>query len=310
VTVVIGLTGPIGCGKSTVAGWLGERPGVVVIDADIVAREVVEPGKPALDAVIVRFGDDLRRADGTLDRAALGRIVFTDPAALADLEAIVHPAVRPRILARIEQAKADEAAAVVIEAIKLVEGGLAVFCDEVWLVTCDAKSQVGRVLERGMGMEDAVARITAQGEPDERIRSAATHRIDTTGTIDETRRRVDQAFDSALRQRSPMLPAGSVVSQVRYDPHSPYVQFAQPDGVTRNLKIFVPFQIQPTSRDWISPSDEVGATKALQRLLGRSVLGIDERSGKRLELRFDGDVRLTIDARQDDADWPEPWWLD
>ena len=107
--VRIGLTGPIGCGKSTVAGWLGERPGVVVIDADQVAREVVEPGEPALDAVVARFGPDLLRDDGSLDRAALGRIVFADPAALRDLEAITHPAVRPRILAAIADAEAAEA---------------------------------------------------------------------------------------------------------------------------------------------------------------------------------------------------------
>ena len=81
------------------ARWLGERRGVVVIDADQVARDVVEPGEPALEAVIARFGAELRRADGSLDRAALGRIVFADPDGLRDLEAIIHPAVRPRIVA-------------------------------------------------------------------------------------------------------------------------------------------------------------------------------------------------------------------
>ncbi|MGZ8502491.1 MAG: dephospho-CoA kinase, partial [Candidatus Limnocylindrales bacterium] len=102
--VRIGLTGPIGCGKSTVARWLGERPDVVVIDADAVARDVLDRGEPALDAVLARFGHELLRPDGELDRAALGRLVFGDPAALRDLEAIVHPAVRPRILAGIERA--------------------------------------------------------------------------------------------------------------------------------------------------------------------------------------------------------------
>ena len=135
-TVRIGLTGPIGCGKSTVAGWLGEL-GAVTIDADEVAREVTAPGLAATEAVIARFGEGVRVAGGGLDRAALARIVFSDPAALADLEAIVHPAVRERIVAEFANAEADRAPAVVVEAIKLVEGGLAALCDEVWLVTCE-----------------------------------------------------------------------------------------------------------------------------------------------------------------------------
>src|SRR6188472_531154 len=108
---------------------MGERPGIVVIDADVVAREVLDPGEPALDAVIERFGSDLLRADGSLDRAALGRVVFADPVALRELEAIVHPAVRPRIVAAMEDAAARGADAVVVEAIRLVEGGLATLCD-------------------------------------------------------------------------------------------------------------------------------------------------------------------------------------
>lgn len=193
----IGLTGPIGCGKSTVAGWLGERPGVVVIDADQVAREVVEPGEPALEAVIARFGEDLRRADGTLDRAALGRIVFADAAALRDLEAITHPAVRPRILATIADAKAAGAEAVVVEAIKLVEGGLADLCDEVWFVTCDPTIQRDRLVSRGLSPDDAERRITAQAGLSERVRPMATRVIDTSGSSDATRGTVDEAFAGA-----------------------------------------------------------------------------------------------------------------
>src|SRR5512135_441205 len=94
-TVRIGLTGPIGCGKSTVAGWL-EELGAVIIDADDVAREVVEPGTPGFDEVVTAFGRGIVTADGELDRAALGRVVFADPSALRRLESIVHPAVRPR----------------------------------------------------------------------------------------------------------------------------------------------------------------------------------------------------------------------
>ena len=193
-TVRIGLTGPIGCGKSTVAGWLGERPGVVVIDADEVAREVVEPGEPALDAVIARFGEGIRRPDGALDRVALGRIVFADPAALRDLEAIIHPAVRPRILAAVAAAEEADAQAVVIEAIRLVDGGLAELCDEVWLVTCDPSEQLARLTGRGLASDDAHQRIAAQRDLVERIRHVATRVIDASGERSATRDVVESAF--------------------------------------------------------------------------------------------------------------------
>jgi len=194
----IGLTGPIGCGKSTVARWLGERPGVAVIDADEVAREVVEPGQPAFEAVVARFGTALRRTDGSLDRAALGRIVFADPAALRDLEAIVHPAVRPRILAAIAVAEAEGATAVVIEAIKLVEGGLAPDCDEVWLVTCDPIVQRARLLGRGSSREDTAQRIAAQAGFRERVGSVVTRVIDVSGDPAATRSVVQDEFDAAI----------------------------------------------------------------------------------------------------------------
>ena len=197
--VRIGLTGPIGCGKSTIARWLGERSGVVVIDADQVAREVLDPGEPALAAVIERFGAGLLRADGELDRGALGRLVFADPGALRDLEAIVHPAVRPRIHAAIAAADAGGALAVIVEAIKLVEGGLATDCDEVWLVTCDSEAQRARLTGRGSSERDAAQRIAAQGNLVARLGSAATLRIDASGEAGETRRAVEVALDQAIR---------------------------------------------------------------------------------------------------------------
>lgn len=198
MTVRIGLTGPIGCGKSTVAGWLGERPGVVVIDADRVARAVVEPGQPALEAIVARFGTDVRRDDGTLDRAALGRIVFSDPAALHDLEAITHPAVRPRILDAIAAAERDSADAVVIEAIRLVEGGLADMCDEVWLVTCDPATQRERLAARGYDASEMDARIESQHGLDQRLRPRATQVIDTDASAEVTRAIVERRLGEAL----------------------------------------------------------------------------------------------------------------
>ncbi|HEV8698138.1 MAG TPA: dephospho-CoA kinase [Candidatus Limnocylindrales bacterium] len=196
----IGLTGPIGCGKSTVAGWL-EELGAEVIDADAVARDVTNPGEPALAAVFERFGDGFRQPDGSLNRAALGRHVFADPSALAALEAIVHPAVRERIDRALREAADAGSAAVVIEAIKLVEGGLATLCDETWLVTCTPTAQRERVVERGASADDADRRIGAQAGLVERVRPLATRVIDTSGPMVDARSRVAAAWAAAVAGR-------------------------------------------------------------------------------------------------------------
>ncbi len=199
-SVRIGITGPIGCGKSTVARWLGEL-GARVIDADQVAREVTRAGSPELAAIIETFGPVVIDAVGALDRRALGRIVFADPAALARLESIIHPAVRPRILAAIAAAEQEGVAAVAIEAIKLVEGGLAELCDEVWLVTCEPSVQRDRLTARGADVADAEARIAAQSDLVARLTPAASRVIDTTGTLDQTHSRVLAAWADALSSR-------------------------------------------------------------------------------------------------------------
>jgi dephospho-CoA kinase len=199
-TVRLGITGPIGCGKSQVARWLGER-GAVVVDADVVAREVTAPGTAGHAAILRRFGAPVIAADGTLDRGALGRLVFADPAALRDLEAIVHPEVRPRILQVIADAEAAKAPAVVIEAIKLVEGGLSGLLDEVWLVTCDPASQIARLLGRGMGEADARQRAAAQAGMVERLTQEATRILDSSGSEEETRALAEGAFAEAVAAR-------------------------------------------------------------------------------------------------------------
>jgi dephospho-CoA kinase len=200
----IGVTGPIGCGKSTIAAWLGQETGIEVIDADAEAHLVLAPDTPEVERVYARFGEGLRRPDGTLDRAALGRHVFDDVDGLRDLEAIVHPAVRRRILACLQQAEAAGAQAVLIEAIKLVEGGLGELCDEIWLVTCEPETQVERLLGRGLTPADAESRITAQAGLDERVRPVATRVIGTDGPPDEARARAEEALSAALHlDRSP-----------------------------------------------------------------------------------------------------------
>lgn len=203
MTLRIGITGPIGCGKSTVAGWLAET-GAVVVDADRLAREVTAPGEPALAAIAARFGERFLRGDGTLDRPALGRLVFADPAALRDLEAIVHPAVRPRIAAAVAAAEGAGSDIVVIEAIKLVEAGYAAECDEVWLVTCSPDVQRERLVSRGLDDATAAERIAAQGDIASRLRSAATRVLDASGSRSEVRTAVlairDDAVDAARRR--------------------------------------------------------------------------------------------------------------
>jgi dephospho-CoA kinase len=196
-TVRIGLTGPIGCGKSTVAGWLAEL-GAVVVDADQVARDVTPPGSPELASVVAEFGPSVLRTDGSLDRATLGRIVFADPRALARLESIIHPVVRPRILERIGAAERDGAPAVVVEAIKLLEGGLASLCDEVWLVVCTPAAQRTRLATRGADPADTEARIAAQSDLATRLAPAANRVLDTSGSLAETLAAVRAAYESAV----------------------------------------------------------------------------------------------------------------
>jgi dephospho-CoA kinase len=198
--VRIGITGPIGCGKSQVVQWLAQL-GVKVVDADVEARAVTAPGHPVHDAILARFGERVRGSDGALDRAALGRIVFADPAALAALESIVHPAVRPRILAAMDAAATAGAPAVAVEAIKLVEGGLAALCDEVWLVTCDPTAQRERLIGRGMTGPDIEQRMAAQSGLTDRLRPAATVVLDTSGSLAETRARVVDALGEAISGR-------------------------------------------------------------------------------------------------------------
>lgn len=177
----VGLTGGIGSGKSTVSGLLA-RHGAVVIDYDELARAVVEPGTPALAQIERRFAGVIA-PDGSLDRPALGAVVFNDRSARADLERITHPAIRELAVARESAASPD--AIVIHDNPLLVEMGAAVHCDVVIVVDVPVDVQVARLTrERGMSEAEAHARIAAQASREVRT-GAADLVIDNTGPLDE-----------------------------------------------------------------------------------------------------------------------------
>lgn len=191
----IGLTGGIGSGKSTVADLLAER-GAVIVDADVLAREVVAPGTEGLDAVVKRFREGVLRADGTLDRPALGAIVFSDADARADLNAITHPRVRARARQLRNEALEADPDAVVVDVIPLlVETGQAASFDEVVVVDVPVETQVERVMARnGLSRDEASARVRAQASREERL-AAATRVIDNGGDIAALEPQVDELWD-------------------------------------------------------------------------------------------------------------------
>jgi dephospho-CoA kinase len=190
-TLNVGLTGGIGAGKSTVARLLSER-GAIVLDADLAARAVVEPGTEGLAEVVRAFGPEVLRADGSLDRAALASVVFADEERRVRLNAIVHPRVRAWMA---ERAAAVPAGSIVVQDIPLlVESGLARQFDFVIVVDADDETRIARLVrDRGMTEQEARARIAAQA-PREQRNAVADRLIDNTGSEEELEKAVAELW--------------------------------------------------------------------------------------------------------------------
>ncbi len=193
--IVLGITGQSGTGKTTVAGMLADR-GAACLDMDLVAREIVEPGSPALCSIRTAFGEGFLLPDGTLDRRKLGKVVFSDPAALQKLNSITHPELvrKARTWLSILEESSCPPSVAVIDAAVLFESGLAELVDIVIVTRAKAVLQVERIsLRDGIPYDDALARVHAQKPLDEMI-GRADYVIRTDCTIEETAKQVDNLW--------------------------------------------------------------------------------------------------------------------
>ncbi|MCA9994948.1 MAG: dephospho-CoA kinase [Anaerolineales bacterium] len=218
--LIIGLTGNIATGKSAVMRLAASR-GALTIDADKVVHDILAHDPSMQAAIAVAFGSHVRKSNGQIDRAALGQIVFNDSEALRDLEMMLHPAVRIEITRRLRE---SDARIVMIEAIKLLEGGLSQMCHQIWVTRCAQTLQIDRMrICRGMALEEAVARIKAQPPQEEKVAQADVV-IDTGGLMRDTERQFDLAWqrlpspDSVEPRAVPDLPPPVVVRAMAETP--------------------------------------------------------------------------------------------
>jgi dephospho-CoA kinase len=197
---VVGLTGGIGSGKSTVARMLADR-GAVIVDADVLAREAVAPGRPGHGAVVGRFGAGVVGEDGSLDRRALAGLVFDDPSALADLNAIVHPPVRTAIEARLAELEGSDSVVVLVIPL-LVESGRSYGESAVVVVDCPEEVALRRLVEgRAMDEADARRRMAAQIPRADRL-AAADIVLDNSGSPEDLARQVSELWARFSGNRS------------------------------------------------------------------------------------------------------------
>lgn len=199
--ILIGLTGGIACGKSTVARLLEEH-GAILLDSDAIVHELYAESEFA-GSVQKLFPVPVLAESGAVDRVALGKIVFADALAMRQLEKLVHPAVRQRRDEKLQVLKSSPAPAIVLEAVKLIEAGHAELCNVVWCVWCDEKIQLRRLMEK-RGLSEEGARVRLASQPSLKTKRALMNDkpltiIENNGTLDDLKARVDQEWTRVLR---------------------------------------------------------------------------------------------------------------
>ena len=196
---IIGLTGGIGTGKSEAAKFLASL-GAVHLDADAISHELTEPGGEALEPIRAEFGEDVFREDGTLDRRALANITFSDPARKRALEAILHPRIQRDIMRGIDRAAEEGAKVVILDVPLLFETGMDALCDETWVLSADAETQVARVMMRDrVEREQVEARIQNQ-MPAEEKEKLATQVIPTERPMEKTQAELAALYQQVLKR--------------------------------------------------------------------------------------------------------------
>ena len=192
---IIGVTGGVGAGKSTVLNYLESRYGAKLILADLVGHEVMEPGQEAYGQVVKAFGPEVVSAEGTIDRKALGAIVFADEKKRMILNRIIHPAVRQEILRRLKEAELSHLSAVVVEAALFLEENYDAFCDETWYIYTDEKIRRQRLKENRGYSDERVDQIFRSQKTHEEFQERCQFMIDNNGSEEETFRQIDRRMN-------------------------------------------------------------------------------------------------------------------
>ena len=192
---IIGVTGGVGAGKSTVLNYLEKRYGAKLILADLVGHEVMEPGHEAYEQVVKAFGQEIVREDKTIDRKALGAIVFADEKKRMILNRIIHPAVRQEILRRLKEAELSHLSSVVVEAALFLEENYDAFCDETWYIYTDEKIRRQRLKESRGYSDERIDQIFRSQKTHEEFQKRCMFMIDNNGSEEETFRQIDRRMN-------------------------------------------------------------------------------------------------------------------